>query len=136
MSPEESTDKTAQMRSLFEGRSDVRLAYLFGSRAEGTAAEGTDYDIGVLPAEDADNGLRFELIHDLGELLDTGKVDVVMLDRAPCELAYCVVARGEEIYEPDEVLRVDFGARVMSKCFDYLPVMERQRRDIIEEAIS
>ena len=59
-----------------------------------------------------------------------------MLDRAPPELAYCVIAHGEEIYETDEELRVNFEARVMSKYFDYLPVLERQRRDIIDEAIS
>ena len=136
MSPEGSTDKTAQLRSFFEGRSDVRLAYLFGSRAEGTAREDSDYDVGVLPAEDADPGLRFELIQELGELLGTEQVDVVMLDRAPHELAFCVIDRGEPVYAPDEELRVDFEARVMSRYFDYLPVLRRQRRDIIEEAIS
>ena len=136
MGEEELHSLTARLREYFEARSDVRLAYLFGSRAEGTAAEDSDYDIGVLPAKDADSGLRFELIYELGKMLDTEKVDVVMLDRAPLELAYCVIARGEAIYETDEELRVDFEARVMSKYFDYLPVLERQRRDIIEEAIS
>ena len=67
MGEEELHSLTARLREYFEARPEVRLAYLFGSRAEGTASEDSDYDIGVLPAKDADSGLRFELIHELGD---------------------------------------------------------------------
>ena len=61
---------------------DVAVAYLFGSRAEGTARPTSDHDVAVLfadpePALDA----TVRLAADLARILGT-EVDVVDLDRA------------------------------------------------------
>ena len=65
---------------------DVAVAYLFGSRAEGTAHPTSDHDVAVLfadpdpePALDA----TVRLAADLARILGTN-VDVVDLDRAEC----------------------------------------------------
>lgn len=61
----------------------VAVAYLFGSRAEGTARPASDHDVAVLftgPAPALDATVR--LAAALSAVLDTD-VDVVDLDRAP-----------------------------------------------------
>lgn len=121
------------LREFFAGRPEVVLAYLFGSRAEGRTGPLSDYDFGVLPRRGTEPDLRPELMCEVGRLLDTDRVDVVMLDRAPVELVYNVIAGGELLYERDEAARVDFEAAALCRYFDYLPVLRCQRRRIIEE---
>jgi len=41
-------DSVAALRGLLEDRTDVRLAYLFGSAARGEARPASDLDIGIV----------------------------------------------------------------------------------------
>ena len=110
----------------------VRLVYLFGSRVEGTPGPTSDYDLGVLvdPACDG-HRIQARLAHELARALDTHHVDVVLLKRAPIELAYAVVAQGQLLYERDAATRVEYEAAVLSRYGDYLPVLRAQRDDIL-----
>ncbi len=124
-----------ELREFFAARSNIRLVYLFGSRARGDAAETSDYDFGVLLGEDADSDYRYILAHELVVLLGTSDVDVVPLREAPIELAYNIIAEGRLLFERDLEERVDFEARTISKYCDYLPILRQQREDIIREAL-
>ena len=42
------------------------------------------------------------LAHELGCALGTDRIDVVILNRAPIELEYAVIAQGRPIYQRDE----------------------------------
>jgi len=128
--------KLTELRAFFAGQKDVRLAYLFGSQVNGTAGPSSDYDIGVLPSENVASRFRLELMWELSQLLGVENVDVVLMDRARVELVYCIIAQGQLLYEEDTCVRVDFEARLLSKSFDFLPVLKQRRRTIIEEAIS
>ncbi|MBS3762888.1 MAG: nucleotidyltransferase domain-containing protein [Planctomycetes bacterium] len=112
---------------------EVALAYLFGSRADGSAAPSSDYDFGVLLIPDAAPDCRYRIEHELLEVLDAAEVDVVMLGEAPVTLAYNVIASGQLVYEKDRATRVEFEANLMSKYCDYLPILRRQREDILKE---
>ncbi|MFP4027791.1 MAG: type VII toxin-antitoxin system MntA family adenylyltransferase antitoxin [Candidatus Brocadiia bacterium] len=112
---------------------EVALAYLFGSRAEGNAAPSSDYDFGVLLVPDAAPDCRYRIQHELLEVLNATEVDVVVLGEAPVTLAYNVIASGQLVYEKDRATRVDFEANLMSKYCDYLPILRRQREDILKE---
>ena len=86
----------------------VAVAYLFGSRAEGTARPTSDHDVAVLfadpePALDA----TVRLAADLAGILGT-EVDVVDLDRAELELRGHVAERGRLLHSADEIRRVRF----------------------------
>ncbi|MBI2954805.1 MAG: nucleotidyltransferase domain-containing protein [Chloroflexi bacterium] len=111
---------------------EVTLAYLFGSRVGGPVGPRSDYDIAVL-IEDARglSALRARLAHELAVALATERVDVVILNRAPVELAYAVIAQGIPVYQRDTATRVEYEARVMGLYGDYLPVLRAQRRDIL-----
>lgn len=127
-------EKDDELREYFAARPDVHLAYLFGSRASGEAGPGSDYDFGVLLEEDTEPWRRHEMAHELGLIVDHPGVDVVVLNKAPIELAFNVIATGRRLYERDVATRVEYEAKTMSLYGDYLPVLRQQRKDIIREA--
>ena len=111
---------------------EVVLVYLFGSRVDGEIGPLSDHDFGVL-VEHGRSGyeLRMELVRSLGKALDTPSLDVVLLNDAPIELAYAVIAQGYLLYERDLATRVEYEAQVLGRYGDYLPVLRAQRADIL-----
>lgn len=69
----------------------------------------------------------------MGKAVQPLPVDVILLRDAPIELAYAAIARGICIYQRDTLTRVEFEADVMSRYGDYLPVLQAQKRAILEE---
>src|SRR5919206_20910 len=87
---------------------DVAVAYLFGSRAEGTAGPGSDHDVAVLfSSADPPLDATVRLASALAPVLGT-RVDVVDLDRVGLELRGRVAERGRLLWSADEVRRVRF----------------------------
>jgi len=111
---------------------EISLVYLFGSRVTGRTGPLSDYDLGVLSDREADSPQRrAALEHALAVLFDTGRLDVVWLLQAPVELAFAVISEGKLLYERNAADRVEYEATVMSRYFDYLPVLRAQRAEII-----
>jgi predicted nucleotidyltransferase len=110
----------------------VCLVYLFGSQVEGNLGPMSDYDLAVL-VDRAVDGRRVQarLAHESARALQTDRIDVVLLNRAPIELAYAVIAQGELLYERDIATRVEYEATVLSRYGDYLPLLRAQRDDIL-----
>ncbi len=121
------------LRDYFVRREEVLLAYLFGSHARGEE-QGSDYDFGVLLRAGTDPDCRHVLAHELGSLLGTQAVDVILLREAPVELAYNIISEGVLVFERDRAERVEFEASLMAKYCDFLPVLRRQREDVLREA--
>ena len=106
----------------------VAVAYLFGSRAEGTAGPASDHDLAVLysayePAFDATD----RLARDLAAVLGT-PVDVVDLDRAGLELRGRVAERGRLLRSADESRRVRFEVDARMRWIEFRPVVEETTR--------
>lgn len=101
---------------------EIRLAYFFGSRVEDNAGPMSDYDLGVL-IERTKQGpqIRSRLSMELAQIMKGGKIDIVLLNHAPIELAYAVIADGEVLYQENEATRVEYEARVMGLYLDYFP---------------
>jgi hypothetical protein len=55
----------------------------------------------------------------------------VVLNHAPVELAYAVIAQGEVAFEQDIATRVEYEATILSRYGDYLPVLRALRDDIL-----
>ncbi len=70
-----------------------------------------------------DLALQAEFTHAISKLLGTERVDVVLLNRAPIELAYHIIANGMLLYQKDLYTRVEFEANVLGKYGDYLPTL-------------
>jgi len=111
---------------------EISLVYLFGSRVEGHLGPMSDYDLGVLIDRTADEGqVHARLTHELACAVGTDRIDVVLLNRAPIELAYAIIAQGEVLYQRDVAARVEYEAQVLNRYGDYLPVLRAQRDDIV-----
>lgn len=124
-------DKFESLCNYLASEPKVSLAYLFGSQADGTVGPLSDYDLGVL-VERPSAELRYRLCHNAGRLMDTGRVDLVLLNEAPVELAYAVIAQGRLLYQRNLAARVEFEASVLSRYGDYVPILRQQRQDILQ----
>lgn len=98
----------------------ARFAYLHGSRATGTHRPGSDIDVAAYFGDRAPQS--FEI------LLPPG-VDLLVLDRAPLELAGRVAAGGKLLYDDDPVARVRWEASTRKIYFDELPRIMRSHRE-------
>ncbi|MCR4407936.1 MAG: nucleotidyltransferase domain-containing protein [Anaerolineae bacterium] len=114
------------------GNPQVTLGYLFGSQVQGHTGPLSDYDIAILVAGEMSFSSRHRLAHELACLLEVERVDLVILNRAPIELRYNVVAEGQLLYQRDIASRVEFEADTLSRYADFLPVLKQQRREIVE----
>ncbi len=125
-----------RLGTLFAAEEAVRLGYVFGSQVDGATGPLSDVDVGVLIDPSSLNdptACRARLAHEMSAALDTGAVDLVLLNQAPIELAYRVIAQGERVYEERRVVRVEYEAYVLGRYGDYLPVLRKQRKQILTD---
>jgi uncharacterized protein len=111
----------------------VELAYLFGSHAAGKEGPMSDFDIAVLYSSNPLPEQTYRMAHQLASLLKNHRIDLVVLNRAPIELRYAVIANGCLVHEADVSVRVEFEAQTLSRYGDFLPVLRKQRKDILKE---
>jgi predicted nucleotidyltransferase len=112
---------------------EIQLIYLFGSQVGAAVGPISDYDLAVLlDGVECWPEVRAQLAYRLAKALETSRVDLVLLNRAPIELAYSVIAQGQVLFQRDLAHRIEYEARVMSLYGDYLPVLRAQQRDILE----
>lgn len=109
--------------------STVAAAYLFGSRARGDAAAGSDVDVAVL-LTGADRGALLGPLSRLSGVLERElerTVDLIDMRVAPPDLVHRILRDGELVLDriPDE--RVAFEVRSRNEYFDLLPHLERYR---------
>lgn len=93
---------------------DVAAAWLFGSRARGEEHSGSDVDIAVLLRDEPPRtlaGMALDLAGDLEERLER-PVDLVVLNRAPADLAHRVLRDGRLVHDADHSARVRWTVRV------------------------
>jgi predicted nucleotidyltransferase len=130
----DSSELTRRIAAIFDKFSAVQFAYLFGSQVGGAAGPLSDIDLGILVERGGDDmQVQAQLSHELAVVAQPLKTDVVLLHRAPVELAYAVIAQGVCVYQRDTLTRVEYEADVLSRYGDYLPVMRAQRQAILEE---
>ena len=113
---------------------NVRLAYLFGSRAKGNAAPESDFDIAVLFEKDGGRTDYFDkaiyLAEDLRNYFPT-EIDIVALNQAGSLLKYEVIANGQLLYRSDEKFRLDFEVSSVNEYID-----DKYVRDIYYNALK
>ena len=110
------------IREVLYAEPSVRLAYLFGSMARGTAGPLSDIDIGVV-FSDGDTALG-RLEDRLVERLQTDRVDLVSLAVAPVPLRFRVVRDGRLLLSRDEVLRERFEVDAIRRYLDFKPLRD------------
>lgn len=111
--------------SVIEALRDVGAVFAFvhGSRARGTARPDSDLDVAAWwPAQPP---AAFEVPL-------PARVDLLVLNSAPLELAGRVATQGVLLFEDDPVARVRWVATTRKIYFDELPRIERSHREFAE----
>lgn len=106
----------------------VCFAYLFGSRASGSALARSDADVALMPSHPLGLLERERLALALARALNVPDVDLVVLDDADLELRGQVVQQGKLLYSADEPARVGFEVRTRSEYFDFVPTLRALER--------
>ncbi len=116
-----------QLKEYFQQRSDICMAFLFGSQASGNTRTSSDWDIGIYfyptqkeaewetggfyPAED-------KIWGELTQLLSC-EVDLAVLNRAPASLAFSIITDGVVLLIKDQGIYLDFMLRISYEAQDF-----------------
>jgi predicted nucleotidyltransferase len=118
-------ERVRELAESLGARPEVRVAYLFGSRARGSAAGSSDWDVAVLLDEGAIErpwpGVELELLDLLTARLHA-PVDLVLLNRAPPVLGREVLRDATVLVERDREERLRFEAGVVRRYLDTRPL--------------
>lgn len=109
----------------------ILLAYIFGSQLKGKTGPLSDFDFAVLLSQKPSFRFKYELKNKIANIINSGKVDLIILNEAPIELKYHVVASGKIIYQKNSLIKTEFEADTLSRYFDYLPTLRAQKQDIL-----
>lgn len=119
-----------RLRALLAAQPDVIAAYLFGSVARGTPTRTSDVDVAVLLGADPPrtvDGLRLDLEGGLERALGL-PIQLVVLNRAPCDLIHRVLRDGILLLDRDPGARIRFEIDARNRYFDLQPFLRRYRR--------
>ena len=110
---------------------EIKLAYLFGSRATGRIGKMSDYDLAFYLNEAMPKNEMFELkliLQDkISRALGTDNIDVVIFNLAESpELKYSIIKEGKLIYE-QEPYRVIVEPRIYDEYFDFRQLLRRYK---------
>lgn len=111
-----------RLNSIFRTYQEIKLAYLFGSRAAGKESPLSDYDFAVyLDTKDKARmyEIKIDAIVKIGRLLKTDRIDVVVLNLTDNpDLKYMIVKEGRLVYEK-EPFKVIVEPRILNEYFDF-----------------
>ncbi len=126
--------KKKELLALFKSY-EILAVYLFGSRADGTAREDSDYDFGVLFDSSSKQGKRLAIIMEIEEkavkILDK-PVDIIPLDKVSIEKKFLIISKGILIFSKDEHKRTDFEELAIRDYLDFKPFLETYRQEVRE----
>jgi predicted nucleotidyltransferase len=117
----------------------VLAVYLFGSQAEGMEGNLSDVDIAVLfedPRRASGNvndlyAKLYDILTDAIDLAGVEGLDIVLLERAPLELQFNVVAHGKVLFSASDRERLAYEDRVTMLHADFKPVQEVFDKEIL-----
>lgn len=115
-----------------EGKGIVVAIYIFGSFGTEYENEFSDIDIGILYSSDLN--LREELLieSDICKIFGRDDIDVINLNKAPIDLQFEVISKGELVYCKDDSLLTDFIERVLDIYQDYSFFLERFYQEMLD----
>lgn len=107
----------------------VDAAYLFGSRARGTAREGSDVDVGILFSPQVIRAWPLPELSIQAALESRSPLtfDVVSIADAPVDLVHRILRDGRLVYDGSRRRRIVFEVRARNEFFDIEPILRRYR---------
>lgn len=117
-----------QLQKIFELYPQIKLVYLFGSRAKKEEGPLSDYDFAIYLDEreiKKSFAVKLDLQDKISRLLKTDKVDVVIIDSSESpELKYNIIKDGELIFEK-EPFRVMVEPKILNEYFDFMIMLRK-----------
>ncbi|OGC48020.1 MAG: hypothetical protein A3A94_00125 [Candidatus Portnoybacteria bacterium RIFCSPLOWO2_01_FULL_43_11] len=114
--------KLDNLKKIFGAYLEIKLVYLFGSRADEKIGPLSDYDFAIyLDERDKKRifEIKFELQDKISRCLETDKVDVVILNLSEMpELKYNIIKEGKLIFEK-EPFKVLIEPKILNEYFDF-----------------
>lgn len=107
-------------------RHGARFAFLHGSQVHGTAGPDSDLDVAAWFGDTDDGVDPLDVIVDLPT-----DVDLVVLDRAPLEIAGRIALHGELLFDDDPPARVSWQATTRKIYLDEQPRTRQARDDFV-----
>lgn len=115
-------NKLPQVKKIFDSYPEVKLAYLFGSRATGENGPMSDYDFAVYLKPKKKNqihNLKLELLGKLCGTVKSDAVDLLVLNTSEKpELNYEVITKGNILKEV-EPTRLFVETNILNNYFDF-----------------
>ena len=104
-------------------RPEIKVGYIFGSRATNKGNKLSDIDIALLIDRallkgSFPYGYKARILTDLAKILRTDRMDLVILNDAPCLLGHRVIRYGKVLFSRDESERIDFQVSMINKYLD------------------
>ncbi len=103
----------------FKHNSNIDAAFLFGSYTTSYFTSMSDIDFAILFKRIIGIKEECEILADISELLETEKIDLVNLNKAPLNLQIKVISEGILLYERDFIRTSDFIEKVLKYYSDY-----------------
>jgi hypothetical protein len=112
------------IEQLVQGRPEIQLVCLFGSRARDQALTTSDYDIAVLlcPTLDDLSKYKLDLLNALIEGVGTDAVDLVILNQAPPLLKMTVYRDAQILFAATPAVWPRFVVRTLQEYEDTKPL--------------
>jgi predicted nucleotidyltransferase len=99
---------------------DILFAYLFGSLVERNVGPLSDVDIAVYLAEKVSFAEeKLEILGNLGNMLRTDEIDLVVLNKAPLTLRMKILEKKKIIVDKEPFLRHRYESLTMRQYFDF-----------------
>jgi len=116
-----------QIQTTLAAHPDIRLAYVFGSVAQGRARPDSDVDVAVQMSKPLDTALRMQLIEELA--LATGRpVDLIDLQTVGEPLLGQILKHGKQV-AGDKAAHVDMMSRHVYAMEDFVPYVTRMLKE-------
>jgi len=116
--------------NIYKKYPEIKLVYLFGSRAEGKEGPMSDYDFAVYFDEKTSSekqfNIKLRLMGDLSDEFKTDKIDVVVLnDKLDPLLKYEIISKRKILYE-EQPYRVKVEPLILSQYFDFYTFLDKK----------
>ena len=116
-----------QIQTTLAAHPDIRLAYVFGSVAQGRARPDSDVDVAVQMSKPLDTALRMQLIEELA--LATGRpVDLIDLQTVGEPLLGQILKHGKQV-AGDKTAHVGMMSRHVYAMEDFVPYVTRMLKE-------
>ncbi|MBA3046321.1 MAG: nucleotidyltransferase domain-containing protein [Candidatus Thermoplasmatota archaeon] len=115
------------LAEFFQQQKDIKVAYVFGSEAKGSAGKLSDVDIAVYVDGSVSRknylGLKLSILGEISSILKTDRIDLVVMNNAPLLLNYNIIKFGKPLTS-NEAERARLETKILSAYLDKKPMFE------------